>query len=157
MKTPIENRDLTKQAPHSPRERFGGFAIIGRTIDKCRASLTEKLGEYHYDCPLDNQLFSFKGINGAQFQNVVSAAKNYEDVAEWLQANGTPKTPEEIEAWSDTAESTSLKDVFADHSDEDRKGVQESCRKAGLDYETASLFDWLEADDRASFPKKNRV
>jgi hypothetical protein len=52
MKTPIENRDLTKQAPHSPRDRYGDFAILGRTVDKCRASIAETLGEYHYDCSL---------------------------------------------------------------------------------------------------------
>jgi len=49
----------------------------------------ETLGEYHYDCPLDNQLFSFKGINGEQFKTAVQAAKNYEEVGIWLQANGT--------------------------------------------------------------------
>ena len=62
MNTPIIDRDLSKQAPHSPRERIGGFAIACRAVDKCRASLAGSLGEYHYDCPLDNQLFSFKGI-----------------------------------------------------------------------------------------------
>ena len=68
MNPPILNLDLTKQAPHSPRERIAGFAIASRTVDKCRASIAGKLGEYHYDCPLDNMLFSFKGINGSQFK-----------------------------------------------------------------------------------------
>lgn len=53
MSTPIIDRDLTKQAPHSPRDRIGGFAIASRTVDKCRASQAGTLGEYHYDCPLD--------------------------------------------------------------------------------------------------------
>ena len=80
MSTPIIDRDLTKQAPHSPRERIGGFAIASRTVDKCRASLAGTLGEYHYDCPLDNVLFSFKGINGEQFKAAVRAAKTYEEI-----------------------------------------------------------------------------
>ena len=96
MNTPILDRDLTKQAPHSPRERIAGFAIADRTTDKCRASIAGTLGEYHYDCPLDNMLFSFKGINGGQFKTAVQAAKNYEDIGVWLQANGTKKTPAEI-------------------------------------------------------------
>ena len=29
----------------------------------------------------------------------------------------------------------------------------EETRKLGLDPETTSLFDWLEADDKASYPK----
>jgi hypothetical protein len=96
MNTPIIDRDLTKQAPHSPRERTGGFVIADRATDKCRASIAGTLGEYHYDCPLDNVLFSFKGITGAQFKTAVQAAKNYEDVGTWLLANGTKKTPAEI-------------------------------------------------------------
>lgn len=88
MSTPIIDRDLSKQAPSSPRERIGGFVIAKRTIDKCRASLARKLGEYHYDCPLDNVLFSFKGINGRQFRAAVQAAKTYEEVGSWLQSNG---------------------------------------------------------------------
>jgi len=69
MTTPIIARDLTQQAPRSPRERIAGFAIASRAVDKSRASLAGTLGEYHYDCPLDNLLFSFKGITGEQFQN----------------------------------------------------------------------------------------
>ena len=101
MKTPIIARDLTKEAPHSPRNRTAGFAIASRAVDKCRASMAGTLGEYHYDCPLDNQLFSFKGITGDQFKSAVQAAKNYEDVGTWLLANGTVKTAPEIEDWSD--------------------------------------------------------
>jgi hypothetical protein len=97
MNTLIIDRDLTKQAPHSPRERIGGFAIACRAVDKCRASLAGTLGEYHYDCPLDNQLFSFKGITGDQFTTAVKAANNYDEVGTWLLANGTAKTGPEIE------------------------------------------------------------
>jgi hypothetical protein len=139
----------TQEVPHSPRDRFGGFAIIGRTADKCRASITGKLGEYHYDCPLDNQLFSFKGVNESQFKNAVTTAKSYEDVAAWLQNNGNRKTEQEIEAWSDQAGALKLKDCPAlkDHQEEARQ----SCEKLGLDFDAATLFEWLEADDEASF------
>jgi hypothetical protein len=151
MKTPIKDRDLTKQAPHSPRERFGDFAILGRTVDKCRASIKGKLGEFHYDCPLDHQLFEFKGINGAQFKTAVANAKNYEDVATWLQANGTPKTPAEIKTWSDKVEACKLTEVPTLQAPDHRKEVEENCQKLGLDFESATLFEWLEADDKACF------
>jgi hypothetical protein len=146
MKTPIIDRDLTKQAPHSPRARIAGFAIAERATDKCRASIAGKLGEYHYDCPLDNVLFSFKGINGAQFKTAVQAAKNYEDVGAWLLANGTKKTPAEIKTWSDETEAGSMM-----KNPEKRAYFTEECKKLGLDPEKTSTFDWLEADDRASF------
>ena len=149
MNTPIIDLDLTRQAPHSPRKRTGGFVIADRTADKCRANLAGTLGEYHYDCPLDNMLFSFKGINGAQFKTAVQAAKNYEDIGAWLQANGTTKTPAEIKAWSDEVEAGSMM-----KNPEKRAFFTEECKKLGLDPEKSSTFDWLEADDRASFKSK---
>jgi hypothetical protein len=149
MNTSIIDRDLTKQAPHSPRERIAGFAIASRTVDKCRASIAGTLGEYHYDCPLDNMLFSFKGINGGQFKTAVQTAKNYEDVGTWLQANGTAKTPAEIKTWSDEMEADSIM-----KNPEKRAFFIENCHKLGLDPEKSTTFDWLEADDRASFNRK---
>jgi hypothetical protein len=149
MSTPITPRDLTKQAPHSPRERIGGFVIASRTVDKCRASLAGTLGEYHYDCPLDNMLFSFKGITGEQFKTAVQASANYEDVGAWLLANGTKKTPVEIKAWSDATEASSMM-----KNPEKRAYFIENCSRLMLNPETNSTFDWLEADDRASFRRK---
>lgn len=146
MKTPIEDRDLTKQAPHSPRDRVGGFVIAKRTVDKCRASLKGKLGEYHYDCPLDNVLFGFKEITGEQFKAAVKAAKTYEEIGVWLQSHGAKKTPAEIKAWSDKVEANSIY-----NDPEKRAYFVENCTKLGLKPETSSTFDWLEADDRASF------
>jgi hypothetical protein len=150
MNTLIIDRDLTKQAPHSPRKRIAGFAIACRAVDKCRASLAGTLGEYHYDCPLDNQLFSFMGITGEQFKTAVQAAKNYEDVGAWLLANGTRKTPPEIEDWSEDQEGDSLM-----NNPEKRTYFVEACQKLGLKPDKTTTFDWLEADDRASFSCKS--
>jgi hypothetical protein len=146
MNIPIIDRDLSKQAPHSPRERIGGFAIACRAVDKCRASLAGALGEYHYDCPLDNHLFSFKGVTADQFKAAVKAAKNYDDVGIWLLANGTAKTPPEIEDWSDDQEAGSPM-----KNPEKRARFIENCHRLGLDPDKTTMFDWLEADDRFSF------
>lgn len=150
MSTLIIVRDLSKQAPHSPRERVGGFVIASRAVDKCRAVLAGTPGEYHYDCPLDNRLFGFKGITGEQFKTAVQASKNYEDVGAWLQANGIAKTPAEIKTWSDEMEAGSPM-----KNPERRAYFIESCSKLGLNPETNTTFDWLEADDRASFSPKS--
>jgi hypothetical protein len=150
MSTPIIDRNLSKQAPHSPRERIAGFAIAARAVDKCRSTIAGTPGEYHFDCPLDNMLFSFKGINGGQFKTAVQAAKNYEDIGVWLQANGTAKTPVEIKTWSDEAEAGSMM-----KNPEKRDFFIGECSKLGLDPETSTTFDWLEADDRASFSGKS--
>ena len=146
MNTPIVNLDLSEQAPHSPRERLGGFAIACRAVDKCRASLAGTLGDYHYDCPLDKQLFSFKGITGDQFTAAVKTAKNYDEVGTWLLNHGTEKTPPEIEDWSDDQEGNSLM-----KNPEKRAYFIEDCHRLGLDPNKTTTFDWLEADDRFSF------
>jgi hypothetical protein len=146
MNTLITNRDLTKQAPHSPRDRIAGFVLASRAVDKCRASLAGTPGEYHYDCPMDKMLFSFKGITGEQFKDAVQASKTYEEVGTWLQTNGTAKTPVEVKAWSDEVEAGSLM-----KNPEKRAYFIESCSKLGLNPQTNSTFDWLEADDRETF------
>jgi hypothetical protein len=146
MNAPIMDMDLSEQPPHSPRERLGGFAIACRAVDKCRASLAGTPGDYHYDCPLDNQLFSFKGITGDQFQAAVKAANNYDEIGAWLLNNGKAKTPPEIEDWSDDQEADSLM-----KSPEQRANFIENCQRLGLNPEKTTTFDWLEADDRFSF------
>jgi hypothetical protein len=147
MQNTITALDLTQEPPHSPRERLAGFVIAKRCIDKCRATLAGTEGEYHYACPLDQQLFAFKDITAEQFQDAVQNSENYEDVGIWLLANGTYRTSAEIKAWSDKVEASSLMNDPAK-----RASFMENCKKAGLDPKTSTLFDWLEADDRASFP-----
>jgi hypothetical protein len=149
MTTPITAQDLTKQAPHSPRVRIAGYVIASRTTDKCRASLAGTLGEYHYDSTLDNLLFTFKGITGGQFKTAVQAATSYEDIGTWLEANGTPKTPAEVKAWSDEVEASSPM-----KNPEKRARFTENCHKLGLNPQMNSTFDWLEADDRETFRPK---
>jgi hypothetical protein len=146
MDTLITGRDLTKQAPHSPRDRLAGFVIASRAADKCRASQAGKLGEFQCDSLLDNLLFAFKGITGGQFRAAARGAMTYEDLGVWLQVNGTRRTPVEIKAWSDAMETAS---PLA--NPERREDFIASCARLGLAPETTTTFDWLEADDRATF------
>jgi hypothetical protein len=141
--------DLTQHAPHSPRNRIAGFAIASRAVDKCRASLAGTLGEYHYDCPLDNVLFTFKGITGAEFKTAVIASKNDDEVGAWLLSNGTPKTPAEVTTWSDEVEAARPTETA-----EKRNSFIHKCSTLGLIPETSTTFDLLEADDLASFTSK---
>jgi hypothetical protein len=48
MKTQIAFTDLTQRPPRSFRVRLGGFVILARMLDKGRATLAEKNGEYNY-------------------------------------------------------------------------------------------------------------
>src|SRR5262245_53943574 len=56
--------DLTQHAPRSPRLRLGGYALLPRIIDKGHASLTGKLGAYHYrGVGMDRHFFKFVGLD----------------------------------------------------------------------------------------------
>lgn len=145
--TNIEAKDLTKVAPRSPYDRIGGFAIIARTIDKCRATLAGTNGEYHFDCPLDNDLFGFKGIKGADFKAYVSEGHTDEEIAQWVKDNGTAKTDEEIKVWSDA-----FKTDFSYSTNPEKKDwFAGECNRLGIDPMTSTLFDYLEVDDKVSF------
>lgn len=143
----IAAKDLSKVAPTSPRVRTGGYAILARMADKGRADLAGTVGSYHFNCPLDNYLFGFKGVQGEDVQKLLDAGSSDTEIAAWLDANGTPKTEAEKTAWSDSVEAArpfdnpDKKDWFI--------GV---CAEAGCDPATSTLFDFLEADDKTSFP-----
>ena len=142
---------ISRNKPRTgPRDRLAGFAIASPAVDKCRASLTGKLGEYHYNCPVDNLLFTFKGITPEQFKAIVRTSANYEEIGIWLESMGTPKTPAEVKAWSDGMEAISPMS-----NPEKRAFFIKNCSALGLNPETSSTFDWLDADDRHSFRPKS--
>ena len=145
MKREITGKDLTREAPRSPRIRLGGYAILGRTIDKCRALVAGNMSEYHFDCPLDRTLFGFKGAKGEDFKAQIEQGASDEEMVEWLNGIGEPKTPAEIKRWSEKVEASSLYDDL-----EKREFFVEETKKLGLDPEKTTTFDWLEIDDRVS-------
>jgi len=145
MKRKLTGRDLTKEAPRSPRIRVGGYAILGRTIDKCRALVAANIGEYHFDCPLDNMLFGFKGVKAEDFKAHIEEGATDQEIIEWLNQSGEKKTPAQINRWSEKVEASSLYDDLEKHD-----YFVEQTRKLGFDPEKTTTFDWLEADDRIS-------
>jgi len=92
--------DLNTGYPRSPRERLGGFVVAARTLDKCRAKLAGTLGEYHFDCPLDNFFFNFTGITAADFEKQVATGADDAAMAEWIQARSRTNEKNEIVQWN---------------------------------------------------------
>jgi Domain of unknown function (DUF5069) len=146
MNNEVKSKDLTKEPPCSPRVRIGGYAILGRTLDKCRALIGGNIGEYHFDCPLDNMLFGFKGVKGDDFKAEVEKGADDNEITKWLNTHGEKKTTEEVKAWSDEVEATNPYD-----NPEKREWFEEQVKPHGLDPAKTTLFDWLEVDDKASY------
>ena len=141
----VIGKDLAKEPPRSPRIRVGGYAILGRTIDKCRALVAGNIGEYHFDCPLDNTLFGFKGLKGVDFKAQIENGASDQQMAEWVDQAGEKKTPQEIKRWSDEVTAASLY-----NDPEKRDWFAEECKKLGLDPAKTTTFEWLELDDKVS-------
>lgn len=139
-------RDLRQEPPRSPRERIHGYSILARMADKGRAVLNGTAGEYHFNCPVDNLLFGFKGVDGEQVRQLLASGASDEEVANWLDAHGARKSKGEIAAWADAVESSRPYDDPAK-----QEWFVEECRRLGLDPKLTTLFDYLETDDRLSF------
>ena len=141
-------KNLTQEAPRSPRNRLGNYALLARAIDKGRASIAGTAGEYHFACPLDQQLFEFKGVQADEVKKLLASGATDDQAVNWFNTHGTPKTAEEIAGWSNGVEgwrpyeTPEKKDWFVGE-----------CAKLGLKPETSTLTDYLEADDAVSFKK----
>src|SRR5881227_2044705 len=147
MNKKVTGKNLAREAPRSPRIRVGGYAILGRTIDKCRALVAGDIGEYHFDCPLDNMLFGFKGVKGDDFKAQIEQGASDQEMVEWRNQNGEKKTPEEIERWPTEVEASS---IYNHPEKEKRDYFSEETKKLGLDPSKTTTFEWLEIDDRVS-------
>jgi hypothetical protein len=93
--------DLTQRPPRSPRCRLGGYAGLPRMLDKGRATIAGKNGEYHFDCPLDQRVLGFLGIEAKALKAELAAGKGDGEILEWINANAKNKRSEwEIDQWS---------------------------------------------------------
>ena len=79
----INSPDLTKQAPRSPRVRLGGYVILPRMLDKGRAAIAGKNGEYHYACPMDERFLDFAGIKADTLKKQLAAGKSDGEILAW--------------------------------------------------------------------------
>jgi hypothetical protein len=119
---------------------------MARMIDKGRASIEGTAGEYHYACPLDQMLFEFKGVKDDEVKKLLSSGATDDEVVNWFNSHGTPKTAEEIQAWSAGVEGYRPYD-----NPEKKDWFAGECAKLNLKPANSTLVDYLDADDAASF------
>jgi hypothetical protein len=146
----IQAPDLTKQAPRSARVRLGGYALLPRMLDKGRATIIGKNGEYHYNCPLDQRFVNFSGIDPEALKKELETGKGDGEILEWIQANAKHKrTESEIAAWS------CYQDHRAPDNTEGREYFNNIHKQAGPNREDIlSWSDLLDLDDYVSFGGK---
>ncbi len=97
----IPYTDLTQRPPRSVRTRLGGYPLLPRMLDKGRAEIAGKNGEYHYNCPLDQRILCFLGLDPEALRAELSKGKGDGEILEWIRANQVNEhTSAEIEAWA---------------------------------------------------------
>jgi hypothetical protein len=91
--------DLTTGYPSSVKTKLHGIVQLQRTIDKGKAFAAGKVGEYHYDCPMDKAVFGFLGINAEELLTKIKT-KSDAEVSDYVSTFVHKKSPAEIEAWN---------------------------------------------------------
>ena len=143
-----QNPDLTQHPPRSPRVRLGGYAHLPRLLDKARAFAAGKIGDYHFNCPLDQTFFEFTGINHEVLLAEVKGGKSDTEMLAWVTAQ-TKRAPFEIAAWSQ------LRETIAPGSAGAHGWAAQIIEVGGKDRDDVrTFFDILDFDDYVSFGGK---
>jgi hypothetical protein len=93
----MRGMDLTKTYPRSVHEKWLGVVQLGRALDKGKAKAHGDIGEYNFDCPMDNAVFEFLGIKGEEFLNVIKNAKSDAEIEAYAKPFVDKKTAAQIE------------------------------------------------------------
>jgi hypothetical protein len=146
----IHAPDLTKQPPRSPRVRLGGYALLPRCLDKGRATIAGTNGEYHFNCPLDQRLLNFAGVDAEALKKELGKGKGDWDILQWFQKNSEhQRSDAEIAAWSSWQEGRAP-------SDSESRGYFNDLhsKSAPKREDIVSWADLLDVDDYVSFGGK---
>ncbi len=152
MSTNTYPPDLTQRPPRSPRVRLGGYVILPRMLDKGRAALAGKLGEYHFAGKgMDRHFLNFTGIAFEDLKAQIAKGGGDGEILAWVTASAkTPRQPWEIAAWSAYHERRT--------PDSDAETITEFAQMVGKFSTTRedvnTWFDLMEIDDHCSFGGK---
>lgn len=142
--------NLTEHPPRSAREALGGIVCLPRFIDKVRALNEGTLGEYK--CGIgsvnDEKLMDFLGFDFEDFKDEAATGADDQALLAWIQKNGKPLSNEEIARWS-----TDFTNLLAKDDQPRLAYISGLMKNLGLDEATTTTFDWLDADDKATFSK----
>jgi hypothetical protein len=142
--------DLTQRPPRSPRIRLGGFVILPRLLDKGRAKLAGKAGEYIFNSGLDKRFFSFVKVDADALLQRLTEGAGDGDALAWIgEAAGHKPTDWEIAQWSAFQEGRTASSLKARESALKNLSILAPNRA-----DVFTAFDFLDLDDYVSFGGK---
>lgn len=152
MSTSFIAPDHTRRPPRSPRVRLGGYVLLPRILDKGRAALAGKLGEYHYAGKgMDRHFFNFVGLDHESLKQELAKGGGDWEILNWIKANAKHQhQPWEIAAWSDYHERRT-----PDGDIETLAFITDRLRKlSAVREDVHTWFDYLDLDDHCTFGGK---
>ena len=125
--------------------------LLARMLDKGRATIEGKNGEFHYNCPLDQHILSFLGLDPEALLNELRTGKGDGEILDWVMANAKQKrAPWEIEQWSGYQERRG--------PDSDAETIEYFAERVGSFSKTRedirTWLDLLDTDDHVTFGGK---
>jgi hypothetical protein len=143
--------DLTREYPRSVHEKLHGLVQVGRTLDKGNAVAHGNVGEYHYNCGMDQHVFAFLGIDHEKLLEVIKT-KSPGEVDTYVKSFIDKKSPGEIDAFN-------REWVTHQPDNEDsRKYFFELRNQVAPDRtDVTSWPDLLDLDEKRTVPKRETV
>jgi uncharacterized protein DUF5069 len=137
--------DLTQRPPRSPRVTLGGYVLLPRMLDKGRAHLAGKAGEYHFNCPLDQRFASFAGLKADDILQLLKEGKSDSEVLAWVREH-SQRTDFEIASW------TQFQLQRGPSDNEGREFLSSTVQELAPNRDDIqTFFDLLDLDDFVSF------
>jgi len=138
--------DLSARAPRTPycRDVFGVYGLA-RMADKARADSCGKLGEYIYNCPIDQAITEFLGISAESLAEAACENLNDLELGEWVGANTSVRSGEVL--------SFNARISRKRPENKEEEGIFKAAlgRCAPGRTDVTAWFDLLDLDDEASF------
>lgn len=143
--------DLTKTTPRSVSSMMLGIVQLARTTDKAKALAHGNIGEYKYDCPMDEGLFEYLGMDPQAFLKVVKEAKNDSEIEAYAKTFVAKKDARNIEAFNKKWLSTAPTGESLKHFEELRSKIAPSRT------DVVSWPDLLDLDEGRPVPHREAV
>jgi hypothetical protein len=119
--------------------------ILPRMLDKGRAHLAGKAGEYHFACPMDQRFLAFTGLSEENILNLLKQGKSDSEILAWVR-ECAKQNDWDIFTWSEYQMRRGPTD------NESRGYFNETIQKLAPDRDDiGTWFELLELDDYVSF------
>ena len=91
---------MSDAVPRSPFAELGGYPWLARLIDKVRAQVGGRIGDYTlFPSGIDGQFIKLLGVEADALRAEIERGVSDEEIVSWVKANEAPGAPEKVAAF----------------------------------------------------------